>query len=137
MNAIQSGKLRLVCTCQIEPEYLDDEFVLIQRDGKEIKPNPFPAQPSSSYIKSTIREGFNKFFEEVQQLSTRDSSPLYLIVDDIYLLGLTTQEITQSLRILRCFVEDHFSVIPSIFFSYRVSRLFYATLVVWTMTNLL
>ena len=37
-----------------------------------------------------------------------------LIVDDIYLLGLTLQEITNSLRILRCFVEDHFPVIPSI-----------------------
>ena len=114
LNAIQSGKLRLICTCQIESEYLDNQFVLTQRDGKEIIPSPRSEEPSVPYIKSTIRDGSKKFFEEVQELSTHDTSPLYLIVDDIYLLGLTLQEITQSLRMLRCFVEDHFPVLPSI-----------------------
>ena len=110
-NAIQSGAMRLISVCLIEQEYVDDQFVLKRQDGTEIPRVPASQPSPATYIKSTLRDGYKLFLEETGKLAAQDpTSPVYFIIDDIFTLGSTIEAISASIRDLRCFVEDHFSV---------------------------
>lgn len=110
-NAIQSGAMRLISVCLIEQEYVYDQFVLKRQDGTEIPRVPASQPSPATYIKSTLRDGYKLFLEETRKLAAQDpTSPVYFIIDDIFTLGSTIEAISASIRDLRCFVEDHFSV---------------------------
>lgn len=127
--------MRLISVCLIEQEYVDDQFVLKRQDGTEIPRVPASQPSPATYIKSTLRDGYKLFLEETRKLAAQDpTSPVYFIIDDIFTLGSTIEAISASIRDLRCFVEDHFSVAKWLLFQFRVTRLFSVIRVDWMMT---
>ena len=110
-DAIRQAAQPLIDEHKVKQEYVDDQFVLKRQDGTEIPRVPASQPSPATYIKSTLRDGYKLFLEETRKLAAQDpTSPVYFIIDDIFTLGSTIEAISASIRDLRCFVEDHFSV---------------------------
>ena len=103
--------------CEIEESMISapmDGCAIKGFDGKEVqlpapsatKVDPFPVNRASYANCYSMLEDLVK-----QEAKDHSDKPFFLIVEDVYALGSPERAILSSIRSLRTYIEDHFSVV--------------------------